>query len=223
MAAMTPKVMTVVLGDVVGSRQHRARRAMQARLRDCIALANERVPYVQPLLPTIGDEFQGIYLDVAHALDATLQVRVGALPDVDVRFGIASGALDPYDAEQAPFAQDGPAWWAAREAIERMAAEEDAPRVPRGWRTRYAVTDRPRTAAVPPAGLVNSFLACRDEIVGRMDETDLRILRSALGGSPSQESIATEIGSTQPAVSQRMARNGHHALLTARRLLMDHE
>lgn len=229
-----------VLGDVVMSRLHPSRSDLQHELREALRLANERAVAVQPLTLTIGDEFQGLYANVASALQATLLVRLSLRHRVDVRFGIGWGALTTYDEDRAPFEQDGPAWWAAREAIERIRTMTQQREMPRGVRTIFMssrsleegqtgsgeVVRLPTPGDVagpqPPLGnmdgIINAFLLCRDELVASMSVRDAETMRYLLEGeSPSR--IAELQGVTLSAVSQRAIRAGLYALREAQREL----
>ncbi len=174
-------------------------------------LANRRVTATQPLTPTIGDEFQGLYGDLVSALDATLVVRLALLGEVDVRFGIGSGELLGYEASRAPFEQDGPAWWAAREAVEMVRDLEQRRERSRGLRTRWIDEG---IDGLPPVGAVNAFLHCRDELVTAMDPRDAHILLGLLVDEP-LTSIAKRLGVSVSAVSQRAIGGGLYAIRQA--------
>ena len=200
-----------VLGDVVSSRRHPDHGSLQRVLRKALDLANERVPGTQPLTPTIGDEFQGLYADLVGALEATLLVRLALLEDGDVRFGIGSGTLVAFDPERAPFEQDGPAWWAAREAVDRVRDVAQRQEMPRGLRTRWVDADATEPTRV---AAVNAFLLCRDELVGSMDPRDAATLLGILRDEP-LTTIATRQGVTASALSQRAIRGGLYAIRRA--------
>jgi SatD family (SatD) len=200
-----------VLGDVVASRRHPDRERRLAAIGGALELANRRVPATQPLTPTIGDEFQGLYVDLVSALDATLVVRLALLGEVDVRFGIGSGELLEYDAARAPFEQDGPAWWAAREAVDMVRDLEQRRERPRGLRTRWIDEAEGASAQV---GAVNAFLQCRDELVAGMDARDAQTLLGLLVDEP-LTSVAKRLGVSVSAVSQRAIRGGLYAIRQA--------
>ena len=203
--------LVAVLGDVVASRRHPDRERRLTAVGGALDLANGRVGATQPLTPTIGDEFQGLYGDLVSALDATLVVRLALLGEVDVRFGIGSGELLGYEASRAPFEQDGPAWWAAREAVDMVRDLEQRRERPRGLRTRWIDegVDGP-----PSVGAVNAFLHCRDELVTAMDPRDADILLGLLVDEP-LTSIAERLGVSVSAVSQRAIRGGLYAIRQA--------
>ena len=208
----------MVLGDVIGSRSASAAAPSgRRRVEQAVALTNRRVAAIQPLTPTIGDEFQGIYADVMSSLDATLTVRSALLGEVDVRFGIGSGLLTAFDDEAAPYRQDGPAWWAAREAIDLVRDAEQRQERGRGLRTRWidAGTHDPFTVAS-----VNAFLVCRDELVAGMDPRDAGTMLGLLADEP-LSAIAEREGVSVSAISQRAIRNGLYAIRQAHRGLRE--
>ena len=179
--------MYAVIGDVIGSRALTDRRDAQRRIQEVLADVDDAVPGVQPLEATVGDEFQGAYATLGDATRAALLVRLALLPGIDVRCGIGLGEATVFDERRSPRLQDGPAWWAAREAIEHMAG---------------ARRERLRTWLVAPdAAVVNAHLLCRDALVDRLNERGWRMLRAALLGR-SQQQIAEDEGITKSAVSQ---------------------
>ena len=209
-----------LLGDVVESRLHPDREDLQRDLRGALDLANGKAAAVHPLTPTIGDEFQGLYGNLASALQATLLIRLSLHRRVDVRFGIGWGTLTTHDEDRAPFEQDGPAWWAAREAIERVRTMTHRREMPRGVRSIFLAAPPfdGEEALVPRhlEGLVNAFLLCRDELVAAMSARDAETMRYLLEGeSPSL--IAERQGVSLSAVSQRAIRSGLYALREAQK------
>jgi hypothetical protein len=206
-----------VLGDVVASRAHPDPAVRQRRIAEALAGVNERFPTVQPFLATIGDEFQGLFGDLVSALEATLVVRLTLMGEVDVRFGIGSGELLAFDPQEAPFRQDGPAWWAAREAIDGVRDLEQRHERPRGLRTRWldAGGADPLTVAS-----VNAFLLCRDELVAAMDPRDAATMLGLLAGESLSE-IAPSQDVSVSAISQRAIRGGLYAIRRAHRELRE--
>jgi hypothetical protein len=211
-----------VLGDIVGSRAHDERASLQDQLLTALRSANDMVPAAQELVPTIGDEFQGLYEDLPAALEATLLVRVNLIGRADARFGVGAGDLVLEPGPDSPFGQDGPAWWAARDAIGRAAASARRREAPQGLRTVFADGRSAEGGPRPPQpsleALVNAYLCCRDELVGRMDERDARLLLALIQGDSRSAAAAAE-GISTPAVSQRRIRNGSYAIEQARRLM----
>jgi hypothetical protein len=203
MAART-EVLHTVIGDLVGSRVAPDRTALQHALGEALEAVNRAIEPRQAFEPTVGDEYQGACLTLADAARASLLVRLALLPAGDTRCGLGHGAVTVHDEDRRPILQDGPGWWSARAAIESLAA---------GRAHR-------RTAFVgPDAGSVNAFLLCRDQLVERLNDRGLRILRLALLGHP-QKDIARIEQITRSAVSQQFSR-GVGAIVDAHTLLDD--
>jgi hypothetical protein len=180
-----------LIGDVVGSRRLPDRTAAQTRIGEALREVTEHLGPAQPLEPTAGDEFQGAFSTLGAAVSATVLIRLALLPGVDVRCGLGYGELTVHDASRTPVLQDGPAWWAARDALEWLSGPRRTAR-----RTRYVGPDAPR---------VNAYLATRDALLERLGDTSVRMLALALHGR-SQKEIAAELGVTPSAVSHQFAR-----------------
>jgi hypothetical protein len=195
--------MYALIGDLVGSRVLPDRAAAQRRVADVLGRVEVAVPGVQPLEATVGDEFQGAWATLGEAVRAQLLARALLRPEVDVRVGIGVGGTEVYDASRRPLLQDGPAWWAARAALDSL----DAPRRT-ALRTWYSG---------PQQELVNAHLLCRDALLERLNERGWRMLGLALLGE-SQQRIAEIEGISKSAVSQQFAR-GIGAVREAQELL----
>jgi DNA-binding CsgD family transcriptional regulator len=191
-----------VIGDLVGSRRSPDRARLQDRLGEALREVSARVPVAQPFEPTVGDEYQGACATLSEALTAALLVRLSLLPLVDTRCGVGCGEVAVHDASRTPLLQDGPGWWSAREAIETIGG-------PRDDRRTWFVGEGSAT--------INAFLVCRDQVLSRLNERGVRMLRLALLGH-SQKQIAEQEGVWPSAVSQQF-RRGIGAVLQAHALV----
>jgi hypothetical protein len=213
--------LAALLGDVVDSRRQPHRSAVQRKIVQALDRVNHLVPAAQPLEVTIGDEFQGAYGTLSDAIRASLLVRLTLLPEIDTRFGIGTGPVTVFNARRKPVSQDGPAWWAAREAIQHVHRQQQRSGHERAARTWYIEGDASQPEPTVRGGLgpfVNAHLLCRDTLVPHEDPRGLALLRGWLDGR-TQSELAAEMGVTQPAVSQRLARMGAFALRDAQDLL----
>ncbi|BBX20067.1 RNA polymerase subunit sigma-70 [Mycolicibacterium duvalii] len=193
-----------LIGDVVSSRAHPDRRRLHRRLTAALAAIADDA--AQPPALTVGDEFQGSYPTVGHALDATLTLRLALGPEIDVRFGIGWGPIERLDESGI---QDGPGWWAAREAIEWTAQAQQQPGL-----THVRTAFRNGSASGADAHAVNAALLCRDHLLGSLDDRALRILAGLRAGRSKKE-VAMSEGISASAVSQRAGRTGLDLLLLA--------
>ena len=193
-----------VIGDLVGSRQVADRAGVQLALQAALDAVNEHLDPAQPFEPTVGDEFQGACATLSDAVLSGLLVRLALLPVVDSRCGLGAGEVTVHDASRRPLLQDGPGWWAAREAIVRLGGSRPS------RRTWYVG---------PDAGPVNAFLTCRDQVVARLNDRGIRILRLALVGR-TQKEIAAEESVWPSAVSQQF-QHGVGAVVDAQGMLAE--
>jgi hypothetical protein len=207
-----------LIGDLVGSKDAPDRRGVQADLAAALIEVNRRVPAVEELAPTIGDELQGVFADLPSAIRATLLLRLELLKhrEVDIRFGIGVGRILVFPGERR-ITQDGPAWWSARAAIERV---EEMAREPRTvfLRTRLELSEEETEISRGEAAALNAFLASRDAIVSQMTPRRRHLLLGLLTERRQWE-MADEEGIYQSAVSQGLARSGGYAIVAAEREL----
>jgi hypothetical protein len=192
-----------LIGDIVGSRHVADRGAAHRTLND--ALGDVAAGAIDPPAFTVSDEFQGSYPTVGRAIDAALSLRLAVAPGIDIRFGIGRGAVTMLDADAG--IQDGPGWWAAREAIEWTAVAQRQPGLAL-VRTSFRANDRDDVDAV------NAALICRDHLLGSLDDRSIRILKGLLNNH-SKKDIAAAEGISASAVSQRVGRDGLDLIVQA--------
>ncbi|RPF21634.1 SatD family protein [Myceligenerans xiligouense] len=197
--------MFTLIGDLIGSREVPDRAAVQRTIGKILDRVNGAIDTVQLLEPTVGDEIQGGFHTIGDATLATLLIRLELAPHVDMRFGLGYGDVTVHDADRRPLLQDGPGWWTAREAIDKLKGKHGTFYVgPQGG-------DR-----TPDPALVNAFLLARDALVATLNDRQHRMLLLALRGK-SQRAIAEAEGITESAVSQAFARGvraAHDAQVT---------
>jgi SatD family (SatD) len=191
-----------VIGDLIGSRRISDRIAVHRALTRSLAEVNDLLKPAHPFAVTVGDEYQGACGSLGDAVLAATLVRLTLLPDVDVRCGIGYGAVMVHDAKERAVVQDGPGWWTAREAIDIVGRARDS-------RRSWYVGDG--------SGTVNAFLLCRDQVIARLNDRGVRMLRLALLGR-NQKQIAEVEGIWPSAVSQQFAR-GVGAVVEAQELI----
>jgi SatD family (SatD) len=199
----SPSPRATLIGDVVGSRRVADRSAQHQALNK--ALREIATDAIDPPAFTVGDEFQGSYPTVGMAIDAALSLRLAVAPGIDIRFGIGWGAVMMLDADAG--IQDGPGWWAAREAIEWTAAAQRQPGLAL-VRTSFRSTGRDDVDAI------NAALICRDHLLGSLDDRSIRVLKGLLNNY-SKKDIAAAEGISASAVSQRAGRDGLDLIVQA--------
>lgn len=201
---------TTLIGDLIGSRAAHDRRALHARFERALDDVNAMFSPPTPMRMQVGDEYQGIFSTLGDALSASLLVRLALLPEGDIRHGIGRGDVEVLGTS--PRVEDGPGWWAARAAIERV-EQAEARASTRTLRTAYVADD-----SAPDEALVNASLLLRDELVTGLTERSLSVLRGLLAGT-TQRDLAEELGISASAVSQRVRADGLGTILAAHELM----
>lgn len=196
-----------LIGDIVDSRGAPDRRVLHTRLTGTLRRTSRLVPALTPLRITVGDEFQASYETLGSALEASFRIRLDLMPETQVRFGLSWGGATVLDARAGT--QDGPAWWAARKAIEAAAAAEQRPAT-HAVRTVYT----PAQDDGPSAGAVNAALACQDQLLSSLDERAMRILRRLAAGE-TRTAIAHAEDVSPSAISQRIRAAGLQVIVNA--------
>lgn len=199
-----------VIADIVGSRRLADRAGAQRAIEAAVARAERDLPVASaPLAAVVGDELQGEYTRVDEALASVLLIRL-ALPDgVDCRFGLGIGQVRPLELE-ARRIPEGPAWWAAREAVEHVGRlqQRAAPHA----RTWIRVGEGEDAGMSDIAAVANAYALARDQLVSTMSERTRRLTYGRCVGR-SQRELAEAEGISQSAVSQALATAGAASLV----------
>lgn len=201
-----------LIGDVVASRRAGDRRDLHRALTEALGEAGDGFDAPSALRITVGDEFQGAFADLGSALAVAWRLRFALAEVAQLRFGLGFGPVEVLDPRTG--IEDGPGWWAAREAVEAAKALAATPAT---QQVRTAYRPAPGVGG-PDAGAVNAALLCRDHLVGSLSERSQRILAGLVAGRTQAEIAATEEVSAS-AVSQRVRGDGLMAVLAAQDLL----
>ncbi len=204
------KSAATLIGDVVGSRDVTDRSDLHDRLVAAVEHVNNQFAPVVPLRITVGDEYQGGFATVGEALVAALRLRLLVLPEFDLRHGIGWGPTTVLSDE--PRVEDGPGWWAAREAIGAVAGRATTGALRTAYRRASEGSGGPEPSAI------NAALVSRDALLAAASPRSWGVLRGLLSGM-SQREIAAAEGISASAVSQRVRRDGLAALVATDDLL----
>ncbi len=201
-----------LIGDVVSSRRSADRGRLHALLAAALVAVNAELDPPGPLRVTVGDEYQGSFADLGTAVRAAWHLRWALAGEAELRHGLGWGEVTVLSGE--PRVEDGPGWWAARDAIEAVKGDAARPAT-RHLRTAYRLADG---SSGPAPGAVNAALLCRDHVVGSLSERSRRILGGLVAGHTQAEIAETE-GITPSAVSQRVRGDGLAVVTAAQELL----
>lgn len=223
-----------VLVDVVDSRDHPSRSQLQVDLLGSLKSVNDRLrsrfEMIDPFAMSIGDEIQGTLASVEQAIRAAAELRLDLLTrGIESRVGLGWGMIEVYDATRTPLAQDGPAWWKAREAIVAVAGSTSRSRyaarmgavihgdMSSGQPEAHPMLPAPREAGVSEA-LVLAILALMDRTFALLDRQDAVIVLGDLYQQP-VDNTASLLGVSESAIPNRRSRNHLREMVTALREL----
>lgn len=199
-----------VIADIVGSRRLTDRASAQAAIDRAISEVERDVPLArEPLRATVGDELQGVYIRLDDALASLLLLQLALPEGVQCRFGLGLGAMTTI-ASSGGDLRDGPAWWAARAAIETVHRKQQ--RAVPAARTWVVAADDEDESMHAQARLADAYLLARDQLVGAMGARTRRLVYGRCRGVTQRDLAAAE-GVTQSAVSQVLANAGASAIV----------
>jgi DNA-binding CsgD family transcriptional regulator len=214
-----------VIADIVGSRKLEDRSAAQRTFDRIVMQVEQDLPLAtEPLSATVGDELQARYASLDAALASVLLVQLALPAGHELRFGIGIGAIREIDRgipdPEALRLQDGPAWWAARAAIEIVHARQRRA-VPT---SRVCIVGAPEEDERMHAtiDLANAYLLARDELVMRMSPRERRLVYGRIFGR-TQADLAAAEGISQSAVSQALASAGAASVILGLEALLKKE
>lgn len=205
-----------VTADIVGSRELADRAGAQREIDAAIRRVEQLAPAaLRPLRPTVGDEQQGVYGALADALRSLLLLQLLLPEGVECRFGVGVGEIHDIPSASGTVSE-GPAWWAARRAIDHVRTRERR-QIPaaRTWVVADAAAEAVEHARLP---FVNAYLLARDTLVGAMSARARRLTFGRCLGT-SQRDLADREGITQSAVSQALASAGAASVVAGYELL----
>ncbi len=196
-----------LIGDIVSSRGQR-RDAVHEAVLTSLSHTNQRVPHLDPLRVTVGDEIQGAFESLGQALGAASLLNGELFGTAEMRFGLGGGEIRIIDEGRG--IQDGSAWWLAREAIDSV---EELSRQPGYEGVRTAIRDE-RPVAVPAADalarLVDVHVAelrdgARRSLIGLMEGLDNADVAEAEGISPSANTQRVKNNNLRPLADAMLA------------------
>jgi hypothetical protein len=192
--------------DLIASRQSQDRGATQARLEHALQRVNESLgeSIAVPFCVTLGDEWQGLLLTPAAALEADFLFR-RLLHPLCVSSGVGIGGVSTPLRERTA-SMDGPCFHRAREALRR--AKER-----RGPATVLAsgdpLLDEP----------VNALCLLLHALAARWTEKQFRSLEAYLAHG-TEAAAARALGVSQPTLHQSLDRGQAKLYLEAREALL---
>jgi hypothetical protein len=188
----------VLIGDLVASRDSTNRKALQQRLKAVLTHLNERpVGPVSPYTLTLGDEFQAVFATADPVFDDMVQI-LAALHPVRVRFCLGLGEISTELNRDQALGMDGPAFYRARDGIDRLKDSGDLFRLeglPDTW-----------------AALADGSLRLLSKAMQKWEANRLAVLHGLLTDLPVKR-IAGDLEVTEQAVYKNISSGGLEAVI----------
>ncbi|GAA1843648.1 SatD family protein [Microbacterium koreense] len=211
-------MVAAVIADIVRSRELDDRPSAQRALEATLGRVAETGPSaLRPLVPTVGDELQGVFGELSAALATTMLLQLALPEELELRFGIGLGRIEEVPSMSGPLSE-GEAWWAARAAID--AVETLAQRAAPSARTRVAVPAGASDDVLELVRVANAGVLARDRALARLSARNRRLIHGRWLGL-TQAELAEQEGVGQSAVSQALSTADAGALLEGLRELTD--
>ena len=107
-----------IIGDIIGSKDLEDRAGVQRKLKNVLKGINQdyKANLASNFSITLGDEFQGLLKTAENLMEIMDIIRFQMYP-VELRFGVGIGEMRTDVIYENSMGSDGPAYWAAREAI----------------------------------------------------------------------------------------------------------
>ena len=206
-----------LIGDIIDSKKITDRGQAQQTLLALMEELNQNYQQwlVSPFTVTTGDEFQAL-LQPNDSLFQMIDDLTLAFEPYQIRFGIGLGAmLTDINTEQS-IGSDGPAYWRAREAINRIHAKND-------YGSNHLAVSLENEES---SQLVNAMLAACSFIKGKWTQSQLEILQCLLvqgiyDEGFSNKKIAELLAISPSALNKRIKASGLKIYLRNKRQAMD--
>ena len=193
-----------VIGDLVASRSIPAREKFQKQFAQVMIEVNTRFKpsIASKFMVTVGDEFQGL-LGEASQICRLMDAIITGLYPVKVRFGIGLGSISTEIDPRQSLGSDGPAYWAARRAIEYIHDNND-------YGTSRARL-HPSESAV--SSLINTALSANGLILDSWRSTQMEVLKALVdselyGDNFEQVKLADYMKLTPASLQKRIKGSG---------------
>lgn len=205
--------MFAIIADIIHSRSYKDRAGVQEKLAATLAEVNQRfqASLASAFSITLGDEFQGLLIKADRILEILDVIRMRMDP-VDLRFGIGTGEINTRIEPSMSIGADGPAYWNAREAIQRVHQENHY-----GTLRTYLVSNQPS----PYLASINYTLALTDFISSSWRGTQKEVLKAMLNEGWYTDKfdhgyLAAKLGILPSSLTRRLKSSGIKLYLRSR-------
>lgn len=203
-----------IIGDIIKSKEIIERRELQHKLEELLERIN--IKYAEIITAkftiTLGDEFQGLLRSPHKIFEITDYIKMELGP-IKLRYGIGIGEMST-DIKDIAMGSDGPAYHAAREALNDVKESN----------TKYSQPDRDMLIYGIPKNtnfnekfmLLNSVLSTCYFIEKKWSRKQIEIISNLMHDDISQRELAVMYDISQPSITKRIENSGYYTYKEAK-------
>jgi len=198
-----------IIGDIVESKQLKERGQVQRQLNQVLDQVNRqyKTAIAAKFTITLGDEFQGLMHTTQDILMMIDWIRFRMQP-VEIRFGIGIGPMSTAIDEAAAIGADGPAFYAAREGLNRI--KDLNTKYVQPYMTTMCFLNEGSLKATESVEIFNAAMSTTGFIASKWTSKQRAIIIEVEEGQLSQREIGKKLGITQSSVQRRLDSSGYY-------------
>ena len=195
-----------ILGDIVGSKKIKDRKAVQEKLSAVLEDINQAYgdEIASRFMITLGDEFQGLLGTGTHTLEIVEKIERRMHP-TGIRFGIGVGGITTDINPNLPLGADGPAYYNARKMIDEIKAAEKK-KMESKLNMKIAIQDYTDISE-----LINTVLSLNTVLKAKWTERQRETIDMYLKCNGTQSDVAQKLGIHQSNVQKALASSNFYA------------
>ncbi len=201
-----------IIGDIKASRSIERRHELQIKLNQVLVQINASYAdeIKSPFQITLGDEFQGLLVRPDVVMDIVERIKFQLYPHA-VRFGVGLGEMYTEVHEMSALGSDGPAYYAARDAIEQL---KKARHQYQQVQSDVCILSQNQQDAW--LQIINSSLAVCYYLASGWSDKQREIIELVMLQDLTQNEAAERIGIDPSAANRRLAASGYIYYLKTR-------
>ncbi|MBI9014633.1 MAG: hypothetical protein JEZ08_20510 [Clostridiales bacterium] len=202
-----------IIGDIIESRAMQDRSDVQRKIKKILEEINEKFKddIAARFTITLGDEFQGLLKSSKPLMEIIDLIKLKFYPN-KLRFGIGFGEMYTEIIAEHAIGSDGPAYYAARKAIEDIKKSNNRYEQPDQDIQIYNYDENDKYKF----DLLNSALSLCTLIEKGWTDKQREVITHLLFDDKSQREIANTIGLKQSSVQRRLTTGGYFTYSKAR-------
>lgn len=201
-----------IIGDIKESRTIKKRSELQKKLNDVLGQINEVFAdeIKSPFQITLGDEFQGLLIRPDSVLEIIDSIKIQIFPYA-MRFGIGLGEMHTEVLEMTSLGSDGPAYYAARDAVDRLK------KIQRQYgQIKSDICLISYNKEIPCLEVINALLALCYQLESSWSEKQREVIVKMVLHDYTQYEVAEQVGVNPSTVNRRLSASGYIYFRTAR-------